>query len=152
MLSAAPYTFPAMQDASTLLHSHSYDLKERPHTDDEEMTSCSDGSSQCDSFGDTDTTPETSLEPDEVNDGKLHIDHDLLSNQPMAQEDELMDEDEAGEESFDIQPKLSEWESQGGLTDINSAFEGSMLFDATLEEIAAWCAPLVWKLFLRQEP
>lgn len=73
--------------------------------------------------------------------------HRDLSPQTLAE----IDEDRAmfdGEEG--LHARLTEWEASGGLHGITAAFEGTLLLDSSLNEITDWCAPIVWKMYLRQ--
>ncbi|KAG8791281.1 hypothetical protein FRC17_008772, partial [Serendipita sp. 399] len=76
-----------------------------------------------------------------------HVDHSGAQS-ACAEFDELWEPEKDG---MAIEPtQLSEWESNGGLHATQAAFEGQLLFDADLDSISGWLAPIVWKMYLRQ--
>ena len=123
-----------------------YAATEVADDEDEEMTSYSDDD-MTESLGQEEgTTPNTSLqEPlSEGDKRQLVRDEDELS---ICQQH--LDADGIEEDAL-LNKDLTEWEADGGLLAIEAAFEGTFLLESSLDSIAEWCAPIVWKLFLRQ--
>ena len=121
--------------------------------EDEEMSSVSDSASDSGETHEleqeqdhTSTTAGTSPQDAQSHKNRLRrmpSQRDLSPDQETRQVENDDDDDM-------IHAKLTEWESAGGLYATMAAFEGTFLLDSSLNEITDWCAPIVWKMYLRQ--
>jgi hypothetical protein len=118
--------------------------------EDEEMTSCSDEDDDMTESLEHEerSTPNTSLpEPPSENDKRQ-----LVREEQLVMEQPEHEEVDPGEDDALLTKVFTEWEGNGGLCAVEAAFEGTFLLESSLEAISEWCAPIVWKLFLRQAP
>lgn len=133
-----------------------YAATEVADNEDEEMTSVSEDedditeSLEQEGQGER-STPNTSLqEPFPESDKKRQ----LVRDEEQLGSHERFDQEHAATENIEddalLGKDLSEWETEGGLHAIEAAMEGTYLLELSLDAIAEWCAPIVWKLFLRQ--
>ena len=143
------FSYPGGGHARTHLASlvSKYAATEVGSSEDEEMTSVSEDEGATESLecGER-STPDTSLPEPPLEGDKRQ----LVREEELVLEGVQRENVDGGEDDAWLNTVPTEWESEGGLRAVEAAFEGTFLLELSLEAIAEWCAPIVWKLFLRQ--
>lgn len=117
--------------------------------EDEEMTSCSDEDMTESLEQEETSTPNTSLQEPLSEGNKRQLVRDEKELEMYQHDSQHADADGKSDDAL-LTKDLTEWEADGGLHAVEAAFEGTYLLEMSLDAIADWCAPIVWKLFLRQ--